>query len=240
MPPPIVGPTPVRHHSILAFGDSDLAQGLYSLPEQLAQHGIDVDVYDSARQRVGAPGSARRRVRTRRPRSRRRRASRRRHRRHRLRRGVRGGVRPREASRTARPSSTTRGTPRPPRSSPRAAVRPAGRVGGVTPAAAVGEPRSAGGGLVQPVDAQPGGDHARRPCAGGTRPRSASPAPTCRTPSATRAAAGSCSSRTTARSTRSASATGCISPRTARGVPRSGRRPRWPTCGADRRSNPSV
>jgi len=37
----------VRHHSILAVGDSDLAQGLYSLPERLAQHGIDVDVYDA-------------------------------------------------------------------------------------------------------------------------------------------------------------------------------------------------
>jgi hypothetical protein len=45
--PPVVGPMPARHHAILAMGDSALAQGLHLLPEVLAQHGIDADVYDA-------------------------------------------------------------------------------------------------------------------------------------------------------------------------------------------------
>jgi hypothetical protein len=45
--PPVVGPFPPRHHAILAVGDSDLAQSLYLLPEALAQHGMDADVYDA-------------------------------------------------------------------------------------------------------------------------------------------------------------------------------------------------
>jgi hypothetical protein len=45
--PPVVGPFPPRHHAILAVGDSDLAQSLYLLPEVLAQHGMDADVYDA-------------------------------------------------------------------------------------------------------------------------------------------------------------------------------------------------
>lgn len=45
--PPVVGPMQSRHHGILAVGDSDLAQGLYTLRDLLAEHGIDADVYDA-------------------------------------------------------------------------------------------------------------------------------------------------------------------------------------------------
>ena len=45
--PPVIGPAPSGAHSILAFGDSDLAQGLIALPALLAQHGFDVPIYDA-------------------------------------------------------------------------------------------------------------------------------------------------------------------------------------------------
>jgi hypothetical protein len=45
--PPVVAPMASRHHSILAVGDSDLAQGLVALPDLLAQHGIAADVHDA-------------------------------------------------------------------------------------------------------------------------------------------------------------------------------------------------
>jgi hypothetical protein len=44
--PPEIGPLPPGRHAILAVGDSDLAQSLFTLPELLAQHGIDAPVYD--------------------------------------------------------------------------------------------------------------------------------------------------------------------------------------------------
>jgi hypothetical protein len=47
LPPPAVAPMAARHHSILAVGDSDLAQGVYTLPEVLAQYGIEADVHDA-------------------------------------------------------------------------------------------------------------------------------------------------------------------------------------------------
>jgi hypothetical protein len=45
--PPVIGPVPPGRHGILAVGDSDLAQSLFTLPEQLAQHGVDAPVYDA-------------------------------------------------------------------------------------------------------------------------------------------------------------------------------------------------
>jgi hypothetical protein len=45
--PPVVGSAPTKPHSILAVGDSDLAQGVFRLPEVLAQHGFAASVYDA-------------------------------------------------------------------------------------------------------------------------------------------------------------------------------------------------
>jgi hypothetical protein len=46
-PVPAVAPMAPRRHAILALGDSDLAQGVYTLSELLAQQGIDAPVYDA-------------------------------------------------------------------------------------------------------------------------------------------------------------------------------------------------
>ena len=45
--PPVIRPAPPGAHSILAVGDSDLAQGLFKLPEVLGRHGVAAQVYDS-------------------------------------------------------------------------------------------------------------------------------------------------------------------------------------------------
>jgi hypothetical protein len=45
--PPVIGPAPTQHHSILAIGDSTLAQGIYLLPDVLAEHGFDVTLHDA-------------------------------------------------------------------------------------------------------------------------------------------------------------------------------------------------
>ena len=45
--PPVIGSAPARPHSILAFGDSDLAQGLHRLQDVLAQHGFTVPIHDA-------------------------------------------------------------------------------------------------------------------------------------------------------------------------------------------------
>ena len=45
--PPVIRSAPPGDHSILAVGDSDLAQGLFKLPEVLGQHGVAAQVYDA-------------------------------------------------------------------------------------------------------------------------------------------------------------------------------------------------
>jgi hypothetical protein len=44
---PVIGPAPARHHVVLGIGDSILAQGLFSLTDVWAAHGIDAEYHEA-------------------------------------------------------------------------------------------------------------------------------------------------------------------------------------------------